>query len=296
MVKECAVFQDVDQFLPGKTQFACGFFAARQVWASVAQGQKPTKSPGDITALALADYARADGSDNASNKEGMSLQALYDDLKALGLPYRVVPADSQGTSRIRGYLALRWPVIVALAESSVLDKQLGASPYPWNPRFNHIITLTGQGPQALEALARDTANVDSRWALRAGPRIYDMAVMRFLSITAVQMPYSEQAPPESHPIANPTLPTLSPNQDDLQVWHIVNATIPFVAEHAIPQSWLRARWGKGLNFGPPFENEHQVVRLNIPYMEQQFSGARASWDARTPGQVTWYTPGGAVVV
>lgn len=296
MFTEMAHFEDVDQFVPGRTQFACGYFAARQVWASVPAGQGLTKSPGDITALALADYARFDGDNGPSNEEGMSLQQLYDELKQLGLLYRSVPVDSQSVAHIRGYLALRWPVIVALAESSVLDKQLGACPYPWPPRFNHIITLTGQGPQALEVLVRDTANVDSRWVLRAGPRLYDMSVMAFVSITAVHMPYSIDGPVDSHPIANPVLPTLSPNQDDLQVWRIVNATIPFIPEHAIPQSWLRARWGKGLNFGPPFENEHLVTRLDIPYMEQQFSGARASWDARTPGQVTWWTPGGAVVV
>ncbi len=291
MFEEFATFQDIDQFVPGKTQFACGFFAARQVWASVPLGQKPRYSPGDLSALALADYAKADGSDAAWNEEGMSLQALYDELKMLSLPYRVVPVDTQSLAHIRGYLALHWPVIVALAESSVIDKQLGACPYPWPPRFNHIITLTGQGPQAFEALARDTANVDSRWVLRSGPRLYDMAAMRFVSITAVQMPYSQQTPVESHPIANPVMPAMVPTPDDLQVWHIVNATIPCIPEHAIPQSWLHARWEHGFNFGPPFENEHAVTRGGVLYMEQQFSGARASWDS-VKNQVTWWTPTG----
>ncbi len=295
MLEEIGVFQDVDQFIPGRTQFACGFFALRQVWNSAATGQKPARSPGDITALALADYARFDGSNDPSNETGMSKPAFYDDLKQLGLPYSVVPVDSDAIGHIRGYLAQKWPVVVTLAEASVIDKELGRNPYPWNTIFNHIIALTGQGPQAQEVLARDCANVDSRWVLRTGPRIYDMAVMRLGLITAIQMPYSQATPPDSHPIANPVMPALQPTEDDMQVWRLYRNDIPFVAEHAIPQSWLRARWNKGLNMCVPMEMERAIKRNTILYMEQQFSGARASWNSATQ-VTTWFTPWGPVVV
>lgn len=295
MSQEFAVFQDVDQFVPGRTQFACGFFATREVWASVPIGQKPTHTPRDITALALADYAKADGSNGPANEEGMSLQALYDNLKALGLPYKEVPIDSQAVSHIRGYLALKWPVVVALAESSVYDKALARCPYPWNPIYNHIIALTGQGPQTFEVWARDSANVDSRWVLRSGPRLYDLSAMRFVSITAVQMPYSETAPSESHPVAPTTVPLFQPDAEDLYDWHITGKAIPLIPEHAIPQAWLQAKRILQVTLGPVTSPERAVVTDGVVFMECWFSGGKASWNSKT-NQVTFWTVRGPIIV
>lgn len=294
-MEEIATFCDLDQFGAARTQFACGFFAVRNVWASVAHGEQLRQTPAELSALAFQDYARFDGSSAPGNEAGMTLQQLYDDLTELGLHFHALPTDHSADVWIKGFLALRWPVILAIEEASVIDKGLGRNPYPWTPRFNHIIAATGPGPQQQEILARDSANVDSEWVLRPGPRIYDMSILRLISVTAVQKPYSLPMPANFNPGANPGIQEYEPSADDLQVWRLLLKDLPFVTAHAIPQTWLKARWAKGWNFGVPMEGEHGVTRNGVLSMEQQFTGARASWDSRS-GITTWWTSQGPVMV
>ena len=97
----------------------------------------------------------------------------------------------------------------------------------------------------------------------------------------------------SPPPAPPAAPLVF-NEDDRQVWTVCHPII--INEHAaIEQSWLRARYQHGWNFGPPLENEHQVLRAGKHYVEQQFSAARASYELDTQ-LLTWWTANGPVRV
>ncbi len=287
---ELAAFFDLNQFQRGKTGFACGYFA---VWVAL-MAAKPgsTKSPFSVAAAthnALNDYAEDHGGDNsASNHDGMSLEQLYHDLTQHHLNYRALhnPTPAQVVAWARSGYA----VLVSIPETSVYDKVLGRNPYTaWTPSGNHIITLTGAGPQPLEGWFRDTASVDSSYTLRAGPRLYDVARMSFVSATVVFLPWQEVPPADFVPTASQSHPSmLEPTPDDVQVWHLLHSDIPLIAAHAIPQSWLRARWQRGMNFGVPMENEHVVERGGVLFMEQQFTAARASWNSKT-NSTTWYT-------
>ena len=102
-----------------------------------------------------------------------------------------------------------------------------------------------------------------------------------------------EAPPTPAPPSPPITP-LAFNEDDRQVWNVCKAII--INEHAaIEQSWLRARYQRGWNFGPPLENEHSVLRAGKHCIEQQFSAARASYETET-GLLTWWTASGPVRV
>jgi len=97
-------------------------------------------------------------------------------------------------------------------------------------------------------------------------------------------------PPPTTPV--PPMKPLVFDEDDRQVWTVCKAIV--INEHAaIEQGWLRARYQRGWNFGPPLENEHQVIRADKRYIEQQFSAARASYEIET-GLLTWWTANGPV--
>ena len=69
-------------------------------------------------------------------------------------------------------------------------------PYPWTPFGNHIITLTGVGPNG-SLLARDTASIEAPNTLRPGPRLYDADKLRFVSATLVIPPGCPRPPPKT---------------------------------------------------------------------------------------------------
>lgn len=99
------------------------------------------------------------------------------------------------------------------------------------------------------------------------------------------------------PPAPPTVPTPSTrtfSDDDRQVWTLYK-NIAINEGAAIAQSWLRARYQRGWNFGPPLEEEHRVTRGANSYIEQQFCAARASYETSS-GLLTWWTANGPVRV
>lgn len=182
---EVATFLDVNQFQPGRTQFACGFFACAIVKAMTPAGHPPMQTVQQMIAEAEGWYAQDDGSNSIDNTDGMSLQQLYSLLAQIGLHYRATDLD---VGMLRAWLRLGYPVIVALAEQSVRDLALGgAVPYPWHPEGNHIIVLTGVTSGG-NFLVRDPANVTDLYdpaSLRPGPRAYDASSMQFVSATVV---------------------------------------------------------------------------------------------------------------
>lgn len=95
------------------------------------------------------------------------------------------------------------------------------------------------------------------------------------------------------PVHTPEAP-LSFNDDDRQVWTLYKP-IAINEQAAIEQSWLRARYQRGWNYGPPLENEHKVIRGTKAAIEQQFCAARASYELDS-GLLTWWTANGPVRV
>ena len=122
---------------------------------------------------------------------------------------------------------------------------------------------------------------------------YDTYAPYASTIMHAPLPMPGGTIPTSPPPAPPAAP-LAFNEDDRQVWTVCHSII--INEHAaIEQGWLRARYQRGWNFGPPLENEHQVLRADKHYVEQQFSAARASYELDTQ-LLTWWTANGPVRV
>ncbi|HVB24915.1 MAG TPA: C39 family peptidase [Ktedonobacteraceae bacterium] len=179
---EIVSIQQADQFQPGHSAYECGFFAVTMARSMAQIGQNPTLSPQQIVNQAEAAYARYDGNNSASNESGMSLQQLYDLLQEVGLHWQAIAMDAD---TIRAWVYAGFPVIVAVAETSVHDLALGdAVPYPWNPVGNHIIVITGVDTSN-NFLVRDSANITPAGVLRPGPRTYDATQLCFVSATAV---------------------------------------------------------------------------------------------------------------
>jgi hypothetical protein len=186
---EIADFQDVDQFQPERSEFACGFFAVAIVKAMSQVGQPPRQTAAEMITEAEAWYAQYNGNDSAANEEGMSLPQLYALLTQIGLHYQSITPDSE---TIRAWIAAGYPVIIAGAETGMIDLGLGGIiPYPWRPAGNHMIVITGLA-RGGNFLVRDPANCTSLsdpHSLRTGPRSYDAAKLQLVSATAIVPPW-----------------------------------------------------------------------------------------------------------
>ncbi len=193
---EIVSIQQADQFQPGHSAYECGFFGVMMARSMAPLGQYPTLSAQQIVDQAEAAYARYDGNNSASNESGMSLQQLYDFLHEVGLHWQAIALD---VNTIRAWVHAGFPVIVAVAETSIHDLALGgAVPYPWNPIGNHIIVITGVDDNG-NFLVRDSANITPTGALRPGPRSYDAAKLSFVSATAVVPPWKPRPDPTYDP-------------------------------------------------------------------------------------------------
>jgi len=200
---EIADFQDVDQFQPGRSEFACGFFGVAIVKAMNQVGQPPVQSAAQMIAEAEAWYAQYNGNNSAANEAGMSLPQLYDLLGQTGLHYQEIAPDVE---TIRAWIAAGYPVIIAGAETGMIDLGLGGVvPYPWHPAGSHIIVVTGMARDG-NFLVRDPANCTSLTdphSLRPGPRTYDASKLQLVSATAVVPPWRSTPPQGSDPHAIP---------------------------------------------------------------------------------------------
>lgn len=191
---EVANFAEADQFQPAKTQFACGYFSCAIARSMAKPGETPTLNIAQIIADAEKWYAQYDGSDAASNTNGMTETQEYELLGQIGLHYQAISPD---INQVKQWVSVGYPVMVAITESSVHDLALdGANPYPWNPSGTHIILITGVKDN--NVLARDSANVTSLsnpTSLRPGPRLYDASRLQLVSATIVVPPWRPR--PES---------------------------------------------------------------------------------------------------
>ncbi len=194
---------EADQFPPGKTQFACGFFACAMARSMAPVGQPPTLSIQQIIDDAEAWYAQYNGSNDGSNMDGMSTEQEYELLRQIGLHYQATSTDS---GVIKRWIEVGYPVIIAIVESSVRDLDLGkVNPYPWTPNGNHIVVVTGVADDG-NLLVRDSANCTNLYdpgSLRPGPRRYDASMLQLVSATVAVPPWKPR-PVSSNPPAGDT--------------------------------------------------------------------------------------------
>ncbi|MDQ6662685.1 MAG: hypothetical protein M3Z24_17185 [Chloroflexota bacterium] len=205
---EIATFQDVDQFQPGRSQFECGFFAVAIVKAMNEVGKPPTQSGGETIAEAEIWYAQYNGNNSTSNEAGMSIQQLYDLIVQVGLHFQSSPTDIE---MIRAWIRLGYPVIIAGAETGMVDIGLGGVvPYPWRPSGSHIIVLTGVTVNG-NFLVRDPANCTNLYdskSLRPGPRTYDASRLQLLSATVIVPSWLPRPSADFDPRKETSMPTL----------------------------------------------------------------------------------------
>ena len=162
---------EADQFQPAKTAFACGFFACAIARSMAKPGQTPTLNVQQIITSAEQWYTQYDGSDTATNIDGMTSAQEYELLGHIGLHYQAIAED---IGQVKKWLMAGYPVLLAVQEASVHDLGLdGANPYPWNPINTHIVLATGVNESG-NLLVRDSANISRKAAdekaLGRGPR------------------------------------------------------------------------------------------------------------------------------
>jgi len=180
---------EADQFPPGKTQFACGFYACAMACTMSQPGQPPSMSANQVSASAESWYAQYNGDNGLGNMYGMSTEQEYELLQQIGLHYQAIaPAIQQ----VIAWLKVGYPVLLAVTEPSVLDLALGNNnPYPWTPAGNHMILATGVTGSG-NLLVRDSANCTNLTnpnSLRPGPRTYNASTLQLVSATVVVPPW-----------------------------------------------------------------------------------------------------------
>jgi hypothetical protein len=260
-MSEVVALNQADQFVGAHTAYACGFFAVMMCTSMAPPGQVPTKSSDKISSDALDAYARYNGDASASNSAGMSLPQLYSLLHDVGLHYQGTVLDME---HIRAWLRSGFPVIVAVAETSVHDLDLGDRvPYPWNPSGNHVIVLTGLDGDAV--LARDSANIVPPNSLRPGPRRYDAQLLAngLVSATAIVPPWRPRPdgdidPKKGIPMPDPHLHLPAGWSDDGKTLYAPDKKFPVVLGFRIhvltfPGGWEADNW--------PIEAEQHMSQL-----------------------------------
>lgn len=79
-----------------------------------------------------------------------------------------------------------------------------------------------------------------------------------------------------------TTQPLTATVDDMHIWNLAGVK-PFYVDHAIEQSWLRAKHIKHIELGPAQEDEEDTG----PDVRRLFLMGRAVW-SKVTGIVTWY--------
>jgi hypothetical protein len=230
---EIATFQDVDQFVPAKTQFACGYFSCAIVKAMAPVGQAATQTQAQMVAEAEQWYAQYNGDNSLGNQNGITLLQLYDLIVQTGLHFQSSSTDVQTLS---AWLHLGYPIIAAGDETGFYDLGLGdIVPYSWQPAGSHMLVLTGVAPDG-NFLVRDPANVinvDDPKALRPGPRKYDVSRLQLTSATVIVPPWKARPPAGFDPTQNDFVPIIPHG------WHDDGVTLTASNGHQVVRRFRR---------------------------------------------------------
>lgn len=182
---EVGDFLDVSQFIPSRSAYECVAYSGALVKYCGAPGKGPTGTTLEASNLAQYWYGKEEGSNLASNTNGMSLQAEYDMLAGMELHYQALSSvqDIKDVLSQQGY-----PVLLCGAETGMYDMGLGdIVPYSWAPTGNHCIVVSGVD-SAGNLLVHDCANI-APTGVRPGPRTYDASKINLVSATAVTPPW-----------------------------------------------------------------------------------------------------------
>jgi hypothetical protein len=204
-----AHYQTISQFEPGESVNECGPFAV--ALNKYAGKDAPGGSPEDVDVLA----------DRLWNTiphaaEGINVPTLLNMLDDAGVHYQKI-GSVEGHDHVENLtheIALHWlrqgyPLICTVNESTVIDLDLGGSPYPWlqhepyhsNPP-NHIFTLAGIADDG-NVLVADPANA-GRF-----PRRYQLSRLNFITLVAVVLPSMPELPGEVMRTIDLTDPTVA---------------------------------------------------------------------------------------
>ena len=121
-MSEVAKFNDVSQFWPGKTEFACGFYAAGTV--KFAGKDTPSGTSYDIEAWADDEYFKKYGEDTAFDTGGVFLPDEQQLILNAGLHYQTINAIDANSSQtsdiqeIKASLHDGYPVIACITYRS----------------------------------------------------------------------------------------------------------------------------------------------------------------------------------
>lgn len=285
-MNEVAAFQEAIQFMPGKTQFACGYFAVMMALSMAPAGHSPILSMQEVIGRAEDAYSQYDGQNDGSNTYGMTLQQEYDLLHQVGLHYQSIALED---AVCMGWLACGYPICAAVAESSVFDQDLSGNPYPWQASGNHVILLTGVAGDAY--LTRDSANCTDLYdpaSLRAGPRRYTMQPLQLVSATVVVPPWMPQptsAVPPSE--GGPAMPDTH-NQSNIDMWksmdHFFTVVYgaPLARDTGIFKSAFNVEKAAGRFRGVPIGPEYNTVDdRGVAIVAQNWTGGICHWYPKT---------------
>lgn len=180
---EVADFVDVSQFIPGRSAYECVAYSAALCYYAGLPGHGPTGTALQASNLAQYWYGREEGSNLASNTNGMSVEAMYNMLQGMGLEYSPIVAS---LAQVKIAIAGGLPVMLCGAETGMYDVLLGDRvPYSWTPTGNHCIVVSGVRDDG-NLLVHDCASINSS-GVRPGPRVYDASKLQIVSATAVHL-------------------------------------------------------------------------------------------------------------
>lgn len=250
----------MSQFVPGRSAYECVAYSCALLKYAGEPGKGPTGSVIQASNAAQFEYGKYEGSNLASNENGMSLGAEYSVLSDLGMgdhhALSVTGNAAHDLPLIKAWLALGYPLAVCGAESGFYDVGLGDRvPYSWAPTGNHCIVVSGVDAAGY-LLVHDCANVDSR-GVRPGPRMYDGSLMRLLSATAVHKPW---------------LPIYSQGFDPLAVLEhdmAIDINSPGVSDHFVEASadrWHCRQNGKDIAYAmlSEYKATNGLLTLGLP--------------------------------
>lgn len=239
---EVADFLDESQFIGGHSAYECVAYCASLCKFAGKPGTGPVGSVLASSNLAQYWYGREEGSNLASNTNGMSLSAEYDMLNGISLPYHPLPITGDNTHDIgyvKAWLKFGFPVMICGHENSFFDLDLGDKiPYSWTPTGNHCLVASGIASDG-NLLVHDTASIAPS-GVRPGPRRYDASKMVLISGTAIAEPWLAPVASDFDPTKEETV--------------TINLTTPGVSRffEAVPgnsQQWRCIQNGHIIQYG-----------------------------------------------
>lgn len=253
--EEVGTYIDVDQFVTGKSVDTCGFMAILLNHFARQKGQAYGTTVEVLQASQVTWYTNYDGPDVSTNHNGMTNAQLYKMIVGIGNHYQNLYPDggvqkAKLVEEIKYWIGDGYPVLIAIAESTVYDVGLGGCPYKWNTTgLSHIITVTGVAKSG-NFLVRDTANVG-----RQGPREYLADRLELYEATVfvptwLPRPYSafDMYPPTMKlPVAVPVPVPAKPTEPALTLQDVIDSLEAMDSSLQVFISNIKTRGAKSLH-------------------------------------------------